>query len=368
MIYIYYLYFILGLFLLITVINFISAPMLKKSYPVQGTPFVSVLAPVRNEEKTIEKCIASLQIQNYPNLEILIYDDQSTDNTTEIVKKIADHDSRIKLIPGIELPKGWTGKNHACYQLSLHAKGEILIFTDADNFYSTTAVNNTVAWMQRFNLQFLSAFPRQITNSWSEKLVVPIYDFFVYSMLPLWLTYYSPFPSLSAANGQWLAMTRTLYDQNGHKDVKSHIVEDTILARRTKKLGFKMLTTSGQGIVFGKMYHSWQQVLDGFSKNTFGLMEYKLGIFLFFQLMIVSAFILPFIALFIPDMFYHMLIPILIIFIMRSLLVIKFGHPFIETVLLAPLGMVMFVRISINSVLCFFKRNVEWKGRNAVVD
>jgi len=359
---------VLGLFLLITVINFISAPMLKKSIPLQASPLVSVLVPVRNEEMTIEKCIAGLQNQNYTDLEILIYDDQSTDKSVEIVKKIADHDSRIKLIAGIELPKGWTGKNHACYQLSLHANGKILIFTDADNFYSPHAVRNTVAWMQKYNLQFLSAFPRQITDSWSEKLVVPIYDFFVYSMLPLWLTYSSPFPSLSAANGQWLAMTRTLYDQNGHKDVKSHIVEDTILARRAKKLGFKTLTSSGQGIVFGKMYHSWQQVLDGFTKNTFGLMEYKLGVFLFFQLMIITAFILPFIALFVPVMFYHMLIPILMIFIIRSLLVIKFGHPFVETVLLAPLGMVLFVRISINSVLRFYKRNVEWKGRNAVVD
>ena len=93
---------------------------------------VSVLIPVRNEELNIGNLLSDLQKQDYPNIEIIVFDDQSTDNTSEIVKQFMESDNRIKLIRSMELPSGWLGKNYACHEMSKHAKGNYLLFLDAD--------------------------------------------------------------------------------------------------------------------------------------------------------------------------------------------------------------------------------------------
>ena len=138
------------------------------------------------------------------------------------------------------------------------------------------AIANTVAYMQQLKLGLLSAFPEKVTVTLAEKLVVPVVDMFVYAGLPLWLTYYSRFPSLAAASGLWIAFTRETYQQTGgHQAVSNQIVEDVELSRLAKKHRIKILTTAGTGIVTCRMYQSFNEVWDGFSKNLFGLVRYK---------------------------------------------------------------------------------------------
>ncbi|MHB1253047.1 MAG: glycosyltransferase family 2 protein, partial [Candidatus Humimicrobiaceae bacterium] len=102
---------------------------------LKSPPLVSVLIPARNEEKNIRRILNSMIKQDYPNLEILVLDDGSTDETSQIVEKFAEKDSRVRLIKGGPLPKGWKGKCYACHQLSKVAKGEYFVFTDADTLH-----------------------------------------------------------------------------------------------------------------------------------------------------------------------------------------------------------------------------------------
>ncbi|NIS38778.1 glycosyltransferase, partial [Candidatus Saccharibacteria bacterium] len=209
---------------------------------------MSLLIPARDEAHNIDRCLTDLIGQDYPDYEIIVLDDHSKDNTADIVRGYANQYHHVKLLAGKSLPSGWTGKNWACQQLSEAAGGGFFIFTDADNRYATNAIKNTMGWMQKLNLGFLSAFPQQFTGTLMEKLVIPVIDIFVYGTLPLWMTYYLRSPLFAAANGQWLAFTREAYHRiGGHQGVRNQVVEDVEISRLVKRSGIKMLTTAGTG-------------------------------------------------------------------------------------------------------------------------
>lgn len=171
----------------------------KRTSPVSGVeykslPFVSIIVPARNEEKYIERCIVSLLNQDYPSFEIIAIDDNSTDETFNILKKIQDNinntlstmesesasfSDKLKIISLKDKPTGWTGKTWASQKGFLKSKGELLLFTDADTYYSKRdTILQTVLYMQKENLDVLTGIPtsEKLTNFWS-KVTVPMWDF-----------------------------------------------------------------------------------------------------------------------------------------------------------------------------------------------
>lgn len=360
-----YLYCIIGVLFIIvniTLINVLTAPLIKNGPDPDTTPLVSVCIPVRNEEKTIGHCLQTLIQQDYQNLEIWVLDDHSTDNSVFIISKHSD--PRITLIKGQPLPDGWTGKNWACHQLAQRANGTYLIFTDADNFYAPSAISKTVGWMQRLNLSLLSSFPQQITNTWSEKLVIPVIDMFVYSFLVLRFTYQLRYPAMAAANGQWLAFTHAGYKRiGGHISVKSHLVEDTELARRAKKKGEKILTTAGRSAIFGHMYHSWREVWHGFSKNIYGLLGYSFTGLILVLFLLLSLYLVPWILFLFPSLVPLAVSAIGLAAVQRFLLALKFRHPIVISTLLNPLGILAVMSIAVNSYKCYLSGSIGWKDR-----
>jgi len=292
---------LIPLFILLftTVINIIFGPFLRKSYPISDTPKVSVMVPARNEEDNIENCIRSIMNQNYRNFELIVLDDNSTDRTYEILRQLQKEFSNLKVIKGLELPNGWLGKNYACKQLSDNATGAIFVFTDADNTHSPNALTNTVAYMQRFELDLLSAFPQQKTLTFFEKLIVPIIDLIIYSGLPLWTTLFVPYRAFAAANGQWIAFNSKTYNAvGGHEAVKSQIVEDVEFAKLFKTKSYRTLTTIGTDVVFCRMYKSLPEIRQGLSKNLFGLTGYNPTLFLIILLIAIISMVLPFVLFF----------------------------------------------------------------------
>ncbi len=355
---------ILGAVLLITLVNAFTAPTLKNAPPPQNTPCVSVLVPARNEEKNIGDCLASLIKQDYPNFEILVLDDDSTDRTAAIVRQFSAQDSRIKLIEGAPLPAGWLGKNWACHQLAERAKGDIFVFTDADIRYAPLAIAHTVGWMQKLNLGLLSAFCHQITKTLPEKLAVPVVNMFVYSYLPLWLTYYSKAPSLAAANGQWLAFIREAYQRiGGHWAVRHHVVEDVELSRLAKHGGEKILAVSAKDEVFSRMYHSGRQVWEGYSKNLFGLMNFKTVPFFIVLALLFFIHIAPYILVWLKPVTTLALFAIAMNILIRLILSVKFAQPLLVSALLHPVSIAYTILIGLNSYRCHKTGNIKWKGR-----
>src|SRR4030043_1322671 len=200
------------LILMIILINFIVNNHLFKNTVIYSLPAkikndppkVSILIPARNEERNINRCLRSLTRQDYPNFEIIVLDDHSSDKTWEVVKKIAEKDNRIKLVKGKKLEKGWLGKSYACWQLSKYASGEYLLFTDADTLHFKNSLSCALAALLVNKVDALSIFARQITVTFHERMMVPFGNFFVLSFLPLTLIRRSKSPLFCTAIGQFM--------------------------------------------------------------------------------------------------------------------------------------------------------------------
>jgi chlorobactene glucosyltransferase len=353
----------LAVVFLVTVFNTCTSPMLKNGPQPVRDCYVSILIPVRNESENIQGCLQSLLAQDYPHFDIWVLDDHSSDNTADIVHKMVRKDHRVHYSKGKGLPDGWTGKNWACHQLSQLARGDLFIFTDADNRYTSTAVSKTVGWMDKLDLDLFSAFPQQHTITFAEKLIVPSVYMTVYCYLPLWLTYYAPFPSLSAANGQWIAFTRKAYQKlGGHEKAKNQVVEDTWLARYTKKRKMKTLTAAGTGAVFGRMYHTWPEIWQGFSKNLFGLMGYETIPFLLLLCLMFIGYVFPYMLIFWTPFNLYAGVAIILNLSIRLILACKYKDPLI-TLLLHPVAILMTIIIGFNSIRVFKRGHMKWKGR-----
>jgi chlorobactene glucosyltransferase len=158
----------------------------KKSELPDTAPLISILVPARNEETNIATCLNSLRNQDYPNYEILVLDDNSTDSTATIVRKMVEEDRRIRLLSGTQLPEGWAGKPFACYQLAMKAKGDWLLFVDADTVHAQYMLRSVLDISIQSGAAMLSGFPRQIANSLPQKIAIPVLYFIIISWLPLW--------------------------------------------------------------------------------------------------------------------------------------------------------------------------------------
>lgn len=252
---------------LIVMINVVT-PVHLESGEIGKQPFVSILIPARNEEKNIGRLLTSLEKMNYDNYEILVYDDESEDRTASILADYASVNYRIVDVRSEALPSGWLGKNHACHQLALAAKGEILLFLDADVEVSPELLRDAVAELKRRKLGLLSIFPQQKMVTAGEWMTVPLMNWILVTLLPLIFIRIIPWRSFSAANGQFMMFEGELYRRHYfHEMMKDRPVEDIQIIRKMKELGYKVETLLSNGQVSCRMYDSYQSAVNGFSKN-----------------------------------------------------------------------------------------------------
>ncbi|CAN5253553.1 glycosyltransferase [soil metagenome] len=227
---------------------------------------VAVLIPARDEADRIGDCLrAVLAQQRVSDLTVLVLDDGSTDGTAAAVRAVAAGDPRLRLLPGAPLPSGWLGKPHACWQLAQASPGaEILIFLDADVRLEPRAVAGSIALLVEGDLDLVSPFPRQVAVGAAERLVQPLLAWSWLTFLPLRLAERSVRPSLTAVIGQLLVVRRTSYDRaGGHRAVRSQVLEDLALARRTPRAA----VADGSALASCRMYAGWPEVRAGYRKS-----------------------------------------------------------------------------------------------------
>jgi chlorobactene glucosyltransferase len=255
---------------LVTALNALTFPRLKAVG--EGTPpgdvEISVLIPARNEAGVIQQTLRGLLGQNFPRSEILVLDDQSSDGTGQAAREAGEGDSRLRVIDGEALPGGWAGKNWACWQLAQEARGEVLVFTDADVTWKPGALAALVDLMGENGADLQTVWPTQVTVSWAERLVVPLMGFTTVGYLPLLAVHRTPWQVFAAANGQCLAFHKAAYFAiGGHALVRSTVLEDMRLARSIKRSRRRLRMADGNGLITCRMYRGWQEVRDGFAKN-----------------------------------------------------------------------------------------------------
>lgn len=332
------------------------------------TPLISVLIPARNEEKRILPCLESLSAGDYPNLEILVLDDQSSDATSNVVRMAAHQDSRIRLLTGAELPEGWTGKSWACQQLAGQARGDFLLFVDADTRFSGTAITHALGVSERTGTDLLSLWPHLEAKSWSERLVIPFVHLFILFYLPHWMGGHSA--ALGAANGQFLLFRRTAYEKlGGHHAVRGHLVEDVALGRKMRAAGFRVMNLDATNpgnrspLVSCRMYENFPDLWNGFTKNLYPAFDGRFFAFVFFQLFQVSVFLAPFVLLlWFPENIFLWFIVVMIL-CLRFAVAARFRQSRLGA-FLHPLGQFLVLAIAANSWFQTVRRRLPWRGRH----
>lgn len=355
---------VLALLALVTAVNMLRGPFLATRRPDSSPqPSLSICIPARNEEASIGQLLASLRPFVRSDMEILVLDDHSTDGTAQVIREHEPDLPALRLLQGASLPSGWTGKNWACHQLAQQARGEVLLFVDADVWLESDALGATLDALRQYRADAVSAFPRQQLDGVVSKAVVPIMDVLLYAFLPLQLVHRTRATSLAAANGQWIAFRRSCYEAiGGHAALRGEVVEDIALARAVKRAGFRMLLTSGVGALRCRMYRSPGEVLRGFSKTFFAAFDFRAAAFIPMLLFMLLVFVLPFLWLAIDAQLF-VLTAIGLNVLLRAFMSIRLRHGWLS-VILHPLGILGAVGIGMHAIWQRYRRgSVIWKDR-----
>ena len=285
--------------------------VVKPTDPPQNAPLISVCVPARNEERNIRLCVESLLAQDYPNFEVIVLDDRSTDRTPEILRDLTTESDgaaaplsnlkgqapSLQSLHGADLPKGWAGKPHALSQASAASHGEWLCFVDADTFLSPNALSACYAKAIETKADMFTIMTFQILGSFWEKVVMPI----VMTALSVGFSprkVNDPNSEDAIANGQFILIKRSVYDAiGGHERVRDQIVEDKAIAEQVKWNGYRLVVANGYAVARTRMYTSLPEMWEGWTKNIYlGLSDRPslsiLGVFGAF-IAWVAAFILP---------------------------------------------------------------------------
>jgi hypothetical protein len=232
---------------------------------------VSAIVAARNEEAVIGTCVESLGTQA-EMAEILVVNDQSTDRTADIVWNLMARLGNLRLLETKELPAGWVGKNNALWLGAREAKGEWLLFTDADAVHERDSAARALAIAEETNAVMVSFSPEQVMETWYEKALIPYVYCRLGSRFPF-AEVNDPRKAAAAANGQFLMIRRDVYDAvGGHASVAGEVLEDVALAKQVKGAGHRIWFGSGKGIVRVRMYRSFGAMWQGWKKNLCPLM------------------------------------------------------------------------------------------------
>lgn len=245
------------------------------AYPAapKDSPLVSILIPARNEERNIGNCLESLCKLNYPNYEVFIVDDRSTDSTAAIVEDFARRDSRIHLVRNTELSEGWTGKNFALFKGQSHANGEWLLFSDADTIHAPDSLGHSVQFAREKGLQMVTLLPNLTGETFWEKLLQPIAGAILMISFPLHKSN-NPASPVAFANGQYILIRRDLYDRIGtHEALKGFFLEDIAMAKAAKALKGPMMVVPSPTLYQTRMYKNFKEIWHGWSRIYYYIFE-----------------------------------------------------------------------------------------------
>ena len=349
--------------------------------PVEPVDRVSVVLPARNEAAHIAECVASLRTTTWPDVEIIVVDDHSTDGTGLLARKAADGDARVRVIDAPDLPAGWFGKQWACHAGAQIATGQLLLFTDADTRHAPDLIARMVRARNERDASLLSVAGTQTMNSFWEHAIQP-------AVFALLLARFGGTTQLETAkrstdviaNGQCLMFTREAYESiGGHESVRATVAEDLMLAQRTHAHGLRVSLVLGTKQLSTRMYDGLGAIVRGWMKNVYagGRLAMWGGKFgrLVFPFALIGApviMVAPFLGVLyvgIATVFGHPVSSVLALWSALASIGMLWFFSRVNTfareaswrVLLVPLGMLVFAGICIGAVVR--GQTVQWKGR-----
>jgi chlorobactene glucosyltransferase len=340
--------------------------------PAAPLPRVSVLVPARNEASTISSCVMSLLHQRYPDMEVIVLDDGSTDGTGQQLDTLRAVYPRLQVMHAAdEPPPGWNGKSYACHRLAARATGDWLLFTDADTIHMPHSLERGITQALALDAALLSAFPYQRARTWSERILVS----FIMDFIPLVTLDFEAMWRGSgrriAANGQYLlARAETYRAIGGHAGIHGERVDDFALARRFRASGYTVALVDGTSMLSCRMYRTFREVWNGFSKNLLSALtasssrrRFALWWAPLFAWCYACLFVIPFYNLVFNGRKALASVEICGLFLLRGLVAWNIKRP-PDEVLTTPLAAWGVLALGMGTLYRRWrKRPVTWKGR-----
>lgn len=327
---------------------------------------ISIIIPVKNEADTVSSCLSSIVKLDYPNKEIIVVCAKSDDGTEEIVRSFP-----VKVINETEPPSGWIGKNWACHLGYQASTGSLLLFTDGDVVHDEKSLSSSVEFMKRTKADMVSCWPKIVTRSFFEALVLPIGYFLLSAGIATVAKTKTKFGALvKGANGQFILIRRESYDAiGGHSSVKDEVLEDAALGRRAVDLGLKVINVRAEGLLRVYPYRNFAELKLAFQRfggvimRSFSILS---GIILAHMLYFVFPFILGLLAILYPstfDTFFRVLsILSLSIVSLCSAYFYKMNSR-LSLFFLFPIAAILTCLFYISGYVKAGKDGVKWKGR-----
>jgi len=326
-----------------------------------GTPDFSILIPLRNEAANIEDLFTNLKEINGAR-EIIALDDNSTDNTREILER--ERFETVKILDGTPLPQGWLGKIHALSQLFHSAEGKYLVFIDGDVRLHPDAITRAISRMEKEGWDFISPYPRQIALTFLERIIQPLLQWSWFASLPVRLAAKIRNPAMAIANGQFFIVSAAALRRiDGFVQIKNEILDDLELARALWRSGATGSVIEGSSLAYCRMYQRGSDLIDGYSKSLWRAFGSPFGALIASLLLLLTSW-LPLALIFNSDSriaangwiaFFAVTISRLV-----AALVTK---SFWQSALLHPISVLVFLYILLRSFYLKRKGKLIWRDR-----
>lgn len=332
--------------------------------PKEGLPHVTIIFSALNEENTIEQAINSLISIDYPSYEIIAINDRSSDQTPKILEKLKANHSQLSVYHINELPPGWLGKNHALHFAAQKAKGDWLLFTDADVMMKNTILTKAISYALNHKIDHLTIHEQHIRNTfWLKVLLLGCYMSYCMVIKP-WRIRYS-WSKKSLGHGAFNLIRKEAYIQSGgHQAIAMECLDDLMLGKLLKQKGFKQDIVYGENLIKREWYKSAKDMINGLNKNGFAYHDFNLLKASRDHIFALVYFVWPIVAIFIfTDIVRWININIILLTLVFALSVAKHFRLHIGFAIFYPISMCMLLYTLWYSVFSTYKNNgISWRN------
>ena len=342
----------------------ITIPDLGKTAPRASGPLVSVIFAAKDEGPNLEQALGSMLAQSYERIEYIAVNDRSTDDTGAVLDRMATRDDRIRVVHVTDLPAGWLGKNHALHAGAAMARGEYLLFTDADIIFDREAVARAVPFMEANGIDHLTIGPQLDSPSPLLELAVTYFTLGFFLLFRPWLVHDPERPEHIGVGAFNLVRTSLYRKFGGHERIALRPDDDIKLGRLVKLNGGRQMIAQGYDVIRVRWYSSVMDLVRGLRKNTFAGMQYSVLLAVGAVVMQLVVNIWPFVALFVttgPVWWLNLVTSVILVLLLAVLCVGNRGRVWIAVGY--PIAAMIFVFILVDSTWRTLSRGgIEWRG------
>lgn len=322
---------------------------------------VSILVPMRNEERNILQLIENLsQVKDIGKYEVIIIDDGSTDKTRSLLEQEKEVLPQLQILDGKILPPDWLGKPHALEQLFKKSTSEYLLFLDADVRISPTAIEKSISMMESYSWDFISPYPRQIAQSFFERMIQPLLQWSWFASVPLRLAAKYRIKSMAVANGQFFLVKRAALTKiAGFETIRDQVLDDIELARQLWRSGARGSVVEGSNLAECRMYQSRNELIAGYSKSLWSAFGSPFGAAVAASLLLLTSWGVLLAALFISPLGWLAFFAISA----SRLIAARSTKSFWQGFLLHPISVMILIFILLRSFYLKQRGELTWRDR-----